>query len=78
MRRTRDGILTKWQAVLVAVLTGVFYLLILAVFDHAGDGKTWGDAVGSNIFGALFLMVWMSVFFYFWPRWMAKRKKADS
>lgn len=74
MRRSKSGILTKSQAVMFAVLTGALYLLSLTILDYIDDGKAWSEAVRGNVLGALFLVLWMSAFFYFWPRWVAKRK----
>lgn len=78
MRRAKGHIPSKREAVLGGALTAVLGLIFVSALDHWDDGLSWSEALRSETFYWLFMLVWMSAFFYFWPRWMAKRGAAKS
>lgn len=73
-RQSKNHIPNKREAVTGGALTAVLATLALVALDHWDDGMPWAAALRTESFYLVFMLVGMTAFFYYWPRWAAKRK----
>lgn len=77
MRRVDYSTQSKSRAFLGTVLAAFVFYAVTVAFDLLITGKSWGEAMRSNIAPALLFAALIAVWFDLWPRWRAKRNRKD-